>query len=66
MDNLIEGNHLREYIYIDNIEINSILAQLYRGLNIKTTSSTSKSEELLKPIVKAENYPLEEALAFLF
>lgn len=44
MDNLIEGNHLREYIYIDNIEINSILAQLYRGLNIKTTSSTSKSE----------------------
>lgn len=41
-------NHLREYIYIDNIEINSILAQLYRGLNIKTTSSTSKSEGATK------------------
>lgn len=48
MDNNTENLHLREYIYIDNVEINSILAQLYRGLKIKTTSSTSKKEGAAK------------------
>lgn len=37
-------SYLREYLYIDNIEINSILAQINEGLNQRTTRSQIHQE----------------------
>lgn len=37
-------SYLREYLYIDNIEINSILAQINEGLNQKTTRAQKHQE----------------------
>ena len=41
----VNNNHLREYEYVDNIEINSILAQFNQGLNLKHTRTNGKTEE---------------------